>query len=312
MKTAVVFAGQGSQYPGMGKDLYDRFQTFKEIIDKADECTDLNLKEKMFNADEKELARTEIIQPVMAAFGYGVFALFKEAGIKVDFTAGLSLGEYGALAASGVFDLETLIKITAFRGRVMKEAGEGLDAKMIAVLGGEEESIEEACRQACESTGEYVAPANYNSRGQVVISGEKQAADEAARILKDKDLKCIPLKVSSAFHTKFMEPAAEKLKGYFKSEVAFHEMQIPVVFNVTGSERRDEDSIPGLLEMQVKSPVKMRQTIEYLENKGVERVIEIGPGKVISGFIRKTAPDMECVSVEDAEGVEGLKEKAGS
>lgn len=307
MKTAVVFAGQGSQYPGMGKELYDGFQTFKEIIDKADEYADLNLKEKMFNADEKELARTEIIQPVMSAFGYGVFALVKEAGIKADFTAGLSLGEYGALAASGVFDLETLIKTTAFRGRVMKEAGEGLDAKMIAVLGGSEECIEKACRQACETTGEYVAPANYNSRGQVVISGEKQAAEEAARILKDDGSKCIPLKVSSAFHTKFMEPAAEKLKSYFKSEVVFREMLIPVVFNVTGCERRDEDSIPGLLEMQVKSPVKMRQTIEYLESQGVKRVIEIGPGKVISGFIRKTAPDMECVSVENSEDIRRIE-----
>ena len=297
MKTAIIFPGQGSQYQGMGKDLYEKNDIFKETIDKASEVAGFDIADLMLNADEETLARTEIIQPILAAFGAGVFKILSEKEIKADYVAGLSLGEYSALYASGVFDLETLIKLTSFRGKVMEEAGRELDTKMCAVIGTEPELIEKICEETKKSTGEYVAISNYNCKGQTVISGIKESVEKAAESLKAQGARCIPLKVSSAFHTEFMAPAAEKLRSYFQS-VKFGTMNIPVIFNVTGREKEDTESIHKLLEDQVKSPVRMHQTIDYLAKMGVTKVIETGPGNVIGGFIRKTAPKIVCVAAE--------------
>ena len=279
----------------MGKELLERSAAFKETIEKASEFAGLDIGDIMVNADEETLTGTEIIQPVMSAYGAGVFNMLSEKGVAPDYVAGLSLGEYCALYAAGVFDLETLIKVTAFRGKAMEEAGRGLDTKMCAVIGDAPELIDNICNEVNVTEGEYVAVSNYNCKGQTVISGLRSSVDKACEALKAKGARCVPLKVSSAFHTDIMSPAAEKLKAYFEN-VSFGRMEIPVVFNVTGKEISQEETIPGLLETQVKSPVRMHQTIEYLKEKGVTKIIETGPGHVISGFVKKTAPEMEVIN----------------
>ena len=306
MKTAFIYTGQGSQYPGMGKEFLEQSDTFAECIEKASIYAGLDIKDIMQNADEATLSDTEIIQPVMAAFALGVTRVLSEKGIKPDITAGLSLGEYPALFLSGVFDEKTLIELTAFRGREMKKCAAGACAKMYAVLGAESEEVEALCEEIRQITGELLAISNYNCKGQNVVAGLEKSADMLAAAVKERGLgKCIPLKVSSAFHTELMAEASKALRDYF-ANVTFGEMNIPVVFNVTGRPLAEEENVAGMLERQVMSPVKMRQTIEYMAKHGVERIIEVGPGKTIAGFVKRTAPGIQASSVNVPDDISAL------
>jgi len=301
MKLAFLYAGQGSQKVGMGKDFYEAYSEFSEILDAV--TLDFDLKELMFSGPEEQLSQTRYTQPCMATFAAGVTALLKKEGIEPDYVAGLSLGEYSALHAAGVFDAKTLIELVAFRGKAMEEAARGVECKMSAVMGLESTVLQGICDTACAQTGKYVTVSNFNCTGQYVICGEETAVATAELLAKEAGAKrCMPLKVSGPFHTKFMQPAGEALEQKFK-EISFGTMQAPVIFNTIAKELPANKTIPELLVEQVQSSIFMEDTIKLLAAKGVDTIVEIGPGKVLSGFVKRTAPEMTSYAVEDVESL---------
>lgn len=305
MKIAFLYAGQGAQRAGMGLDLYETFPQFSKRIDDIAGEAGFDLKEAMFGQHEDMLKETHVTQPALAAFATGVTAVLSAHGIVPDCAAGLSLGEYSALSAAGVLDPRTLIRVTAFRGREMEKAGEGIDALMCAVLGLSSEKTEEITAKAEEETGCMVRLVNYNTVGQDVIAGLRPAVRRAEELARDAGCRrCMELKVSSAFHTPFMEPASLALREYFK-DISFNAMEIPVYFNATGTTMREHESLADLLVRQVKSPVHMKQIILNMKKDGVDTFIEIGPGHALSGFVKRAVDGVETCFID---GIEGMKE----
>lgn len=308
MKTAFLYAGQGSQHKGMGEDLYENFEEFKEVFDKAEVSFDI--KETCFEDPEGRLSKTEYTQPCMVAFAAGVTKILQKKGITPDILAGLSLGEYSALNASGVLGVSDVIKLAEFRGNAMMRAAKGVDCGMTAILGLSREELQKCVDEAAELG--VVSICNDNCPGQLVIGGEKKAVDKAAELAKENGAKrCMPLNVSGPFHTSFMDSAGDELEDYFKG-VSFGKEQVPVVFNYTGALRKDGESVEGLLKSQVKNGVKMTQSINYMLDSGVKRFVEVGPGKALTGFVKRCAKekgidDIECFSVETCEDIEKLE-----
>ena len=302
MSLAFLYAGQGSQHPGMGADLYEAHPAFRAVLDTAG--VDFDLKTTMFTDPDGVLNLTEYTQPCMVAFAAGMTALLAERGIVPGYAAGLSLGEYSALQCAGVFTAPQAISLAAFRGKAMAAAAAGRPCGMTAVLGLDREKLQEACRQAAGAG--VVEIANYNCPGQLVIGGEQAAVDKAAALAKELGAKrCLPLKVSGPFHTSLLAPAGDALREKFK-ETAFGAMRIPVLFNCLGREMRPEDTIPALLEKQVQTSVYMEDTIRRLAELGVDTIVEIGPGKALSGFVKKTAPAIKTYAVETCADLDAL------
>ena len=294
MKLAFVYAGQGSQHIGMGKDFYGEFPAFAEIFDHAP--VDFDLKQLCFSGPEEQLAQTRYTQPCMAAFAVGVTDLLYREGIRPRAAAGLSLGEYSALYAAGVFSREEVISTVALRGRAMEEAAAGLACGMTAVLGLDREKLRAACEEA--SALGLVQICNYNCPGQLVIGGEKAAVDRAGELAKELGaLRCAPLKVSGPFHTPLMKPAGDALAVHFR-RLAFRPMALPVYFNCRGGPKGAEDTVPALLEKQVQSPVYWEDTIRRMEADGIDTAVEIGPGKTLCGFFKKTAPGIKTYHID--------------
>lgn len=304
MSLAFLYAGQGSQHPGMGADLYEAHPAFRAVLDTAG--VDFDLKTTMFTDPDGVLNLTEYTQPCMVAFAAGMTALLAERGIVPGYAAGLSLGEYSALQCAGVFTAPQAISLAAFRGKAMAAAAAGRPCGMTAVLGLDREKLQEACRQAAGAG--VVEIANYNCPGQLVIGGEQAAVDKAAALAKELGAKrCLPLKVSGPFHTSLLAPAGDALREKFK-ETAFGAMRIPVLFNCLGREMGPEDTIPALLEKQVQTSVYMEDTIRRLAELGVDTIVEIGPGKALSGFVKKTAPAIKTYAVETCADLDALSQ----
>ena len=302
MSLAFLYAGQGSQHPGMGADLYEAHPAFRAVLDAAG--VDFDLKTTMFTDPDGVLNLTEYTQPCMVAFAAGMTALLAERGIVPDYAAGLSLGEYSALQCAGVFTAPQAISLAAFRGKAMAAAAAGRPCGMTAVLGLDREKLQEACRQAAGAG--VVEIANYNCPGQLVIGGEQAAVDKAAALAKELGAKrCLPLKVSGPFHTSLLAPAGDALREKFK-ETAFGAMRIPVLFNCLGREMGPEDTIPALLEKQVQTSVYMEDTIRRLAELGVDTIVEIGPGKALIGFVKNTAPAIKTYAVETCADLDAL------
>ncbi len=301
MKLAFLYAGQGSQHPGMGRAFYESSPLFRQAYDGAP--VDFDLTETCLDDPQGVLNQTAYTQPCLVAFAVGVTKLLKAAGLRPDYCAGLSLGEYSALHCAGVLDDETAISLAAFRGRAMAQAAQGVESAMMAVLNLDRAALSECCREASDLG--VVEIANYNCPGQLVIGGEKAAVERVAALAREKGARrCLPLKVSGPFHTSLLAPAGDALRERFQT-VAFRPMEVPVLFNCLGDLMGPADTIPALLERQVQSSVYMEDTIRRLAALGVDAVVEIGPGKTLSGFVRKTAPEMQTYAVETPAELDG-------
>ena len=304
MKLGFLYAGQGSQHPGMGADLYEAFPAFREVFDAAQADLDFDLKRTCFEDPDGVLNQTRYTQPCMVAFAAGLTAVLAERGVVPSAAAGLSLGEYSALHAAGVFDAKTAVQLATFRGRAMEEAAAGHDSAMVAVLSLDREKLQTACDEA--SALGTVVIANYNCPGQLVIGGDRAAVERAAALARGQGARrCLPLKVSGPFHTPLMAPAGEALEVYFRS-VPFEVPRIPVVFNCLGDVRDEGTSIQSLLARQVQSSVYMEDSIRKLASMGLDALVEIGPGRTLTGFVKKTVPGFPVCSVETAAEVEAL------
>lgn len=301
MKLVLLFAGQGAQHAGMGADLYEQFPAFRQVMDECAAGVDFDLKSLCFSGPDEMLNQTRYTQPCMVAFAAGVTQVLREAGAQPAAAAGLSLGEYSALCAAGVFTARQAVELAAFRGAAMEQAVQDRASGMAAVLGLDREALAGVCAKA--SALGVAEIANYNCPGQMAIAGDAAAVERACELAKEAGARrCLPLKVSGPFHTSLMAPAAAALAQRFSGET-FGAMNFPVYFNCLGGPMGEGDTIPALLEKQVRSSVYMEDTLRRLADDGIDRVIEIGPGRVLSGLWKKTVTERKVpvLGVETAE-----------
>ena len=307
--TAMMFPGQGSQAPGMGKDLADKFAIAREVFAEADDALGFAISRLCFEGPADELQLTENTQPAILTTSVAAFRAAREAGLPApDFVAGHSLGEYSALVAAGVLSLYDAVKTVRARGQYMQQAVPLGSGAMAAVIGGELRAIEAACVQA---RGEQVCSvANSNSPTQVVIAGDTDAVDRAIELLKGVAKRVIKLNVSAPFHCSLMKPAQEKLAAHLE-RLTFNAPQMPVVTNVDAKITTAPDELRDALLRQVSAPVRWLESMQLLlgENGGANAptFIEIGPGKVLSGLMRQTNRDVRCLNVEDAASLEATR-----
>lgn len=285
-----AYAGQGSQYVSMGTDIYEKYPEYRKVLDQFEDYT--YIKELMKAGPIEKLTETENTQPAYALYAAGVTEVLKNSGITPDGACGLSLGEYGALYAADVLSMNDYVNTVAYRGKVMQEAAKGLTCAMSAVLGLESDKVSEVVKSVSdekEKDNGYVTVANYNCPGQYVICGDEETVSYTEEKLKEAGArKCIRLNVSGPFHTKFMQPAADKLKAWL-DEIEIHEAKIPVTLNATGDFLNSKSDLRALLEMQIRSSVYFEEDIMKFLDRGADTFIEIGPGKVLTGFIKKIA-----------------------
>ena len=301
-KIAFIFPGQGSQYVGMGKDFYDSYEEVRELFRLANEVTGLNLEEICFTENEK-LNRTEYTQIAMLLVEMSILKVVRRLGVTADMSAGLSLGEYGALAAADVLSDRDLLDLIRKRGIYMQNAyptGGG----MCAILGLDTELVEKACEEA----DGYVRIANYNCPGQLIITGEKAPVTNAAKKCSELGAKkTVELNVSGPFHSSLLKDAADKLAEELKN-VSINNPGIPYVCNVDATEVTNNENIAKLLSDQVISPVKWEQSFKFMLDKGIDNFIEMGPGKTLSGFAKRIDRAAKVISIQTVEDLEKLSE----
>ena len=313
-KTALVFPGQGAQYIGMAKDLYESFEVAKEVIDKANSILDFDLISMMHDEDKKsELSKTENTQPALLTHSMAIMEILsKYESFKYDACLGLSLGEYSALTAANAMDFKDAVSLVRKRGLIMSNEVADGEGAMCAVIGANRELIEECILKLESGTVEI---ANYNSPAQIVISGEKAAVEEAAVLLKENGAKrAIMLDVSGPFHSSLLKGAGEKLKLEL-DKVDMKEPSVDVVSNVDANIHKDPDEIKAILVKQVYSSVLWENSISKLIDEGFDRFIEIGPGKTLRAFIKKIASkkkaDVEIINIDTAADVNAFIESIG-
>lgn len=298
MKIGFLFAGQGSQHPGMGKDFYEQYDVARRLYDSID--IDIPVKELCFNGTQEQLNDTAVAQPCILATSSAIAAVLSEKGIHADVAAGLSLGEYSALAYAGVFTPQEGAKLVRQRGKIMAAALPEGTSGMAAVLNTEESVIAEVCAEVKEIGVCEIA--NYNCPGQIVISGQKEAVAAASEKLKARGARrVIPLQVSGAFHTSLLNEASVQLREVLDT-YAFGEEEIPVINNVSGKvETRD---LREVLQEQICHSVHFTQSLQAMIDMGVELFIEIGPGHALSGFVRKTTKEVPVYHIDTTEDLE--------
>lgn len=302
-KTAVIFPGQGAQYVGMAKDFYDSFEDSKKVFDEADDVLDIELKKICFEEND-DINKTEYTQPAMVAAEVAIYEHLKNAGLKADVFAGLSLGEYSALVAAGAMTLADGIKTVRRRGILMQnEVPLGMGG-MAAVIAMDADKIAEIC----ENTPGKVQIANYNCPGQIVISGEAEAVKAASAALAEAGAKrVIPLNVSGPFHSQMLVPAGEKLYDFLQG-VDVAEGFAPYYCNADAEEITDAAKVKELLKRQVYSSVRWQQTIENMIADGVDTFIEVGPGKTLTGFMKKINREVKSINIATVDDLAKLEE----
>lgn len=296
---AFIFPGQGAQFPGMGKDLAENFRVAKEVFAEANDALDFDLSGLCFNGPEDDLKLTRNTQPAILTTSIAALRVLEsETGIRPSLAAGHSLGEYSALVCSGAIDFASAVKTVRQRGTFMQEAVPVGVGAMAAILSAEAEALAEICAEAAQ--GEVVAPANYNSPGQIVIAGHATAVNRAIEIAKGKGYrKAMLLPVSAPFHCALMQPAAERLEAVLAG-ISYQKMLLPVVTNVEASANDDCGRVKELLVTQVCAPVLWEQSVNAMIQSGVQRFVEIGPGKVLSGLVKRISKDVQIANVEDS------------
>ena len=304
---AFIFPGQGSQHPGMGRDLAERFPAARQVFEEADEALGFSLSELCFNGPAEQLQLTENTQPAILTVSIAALRAAQSEGFpRAEFVAGHSLGEYSALVAAGALHLGDAIRTVRARGRYMQEAVPVGAGAMAAILGADLEMVNAGCEEA--SQGEICSAANINSPGQVVIAGAAGAIDRAIVILKERGAKrAMKLNVSAPFHCAMMKPAQERLAADLDT-IQFGDSEMPVVTNVDARAVTSADLLRDSLVRQVSQPVRWLESVEFLISQGVKTFIEIGPGKVLSGLVRQIDRSVQCVNVEDEASLRAARE----
>lgn len=296
---AYIFPGQGSQYPGMGKDLAENFPAARMVFDEVDDALGFKISQLCFEGPAETLQLTENTQPAILSVSVAALRALESEGFpRPEYVAGHSLGEYSALVAAGSISLTDAVKTVRVRGRYMQEAVHAGQGAMAAVIGLQLALIEEICKQASEN--QVCAPANINSPNQVVIAGHAEAVDRAIELLKEKGAKrVVKLNVSAPFHCALMMPAQVRL-GADLEALSLDDLRTPLVSNVDAIEVREAVSARDSLVRQVSSPVRWLQSIELLIRQGVDTFVEVGPGKVLSGLLRQINRDVKSLNVDDS------------
>lgn len=299
-KIAFVFPGQGTQYVGMGKELYENSEAAKIEFDKIFSQMDFDLKDVMFNGPEEALKETKNTQPAIVAMSLVLEKLLREKGIKPDYVAGHSVGEYAAIGAAGFLTLEDTVKLTAARGRYMNEVAKEVNGTMAAILGLDSKTI----KKVLDDVPGIAEAVNFNEPNQTVIAGEVKAIEAACVALKEAGAKrALPLAVSGPFHSSLMKSAGEKLKEELK-KFNLQKAEIPLVANTTAMAITEASDLAYEIYDQSFGPVKWVDTVRNLKNLGVTKIYEIGPGKVLAGLIKKNDKEIEVVNIEKLEDVE--------
>ncbi|HKA14976.1 MAG TPA: ACP S-malonyltransferase [Myxococcota bacterium] len=308
---ALLFPGQGSQAVGMGRDVYETSDAASAVFDAADAVLGLPITRLCFEGPEDDLVRTEIQQPAILTASIALLrALEERVDLSPAFYAGHSLGEYTALVASGALEFEDALRLVHARGRFMQEAVPEGRGAMAAVLGLDRAQVTAACEFAAQQTGRVVAPANFNGPAQTVISGDAVAVEVACSRAREQGAKrAVPLDVSAPFHCSLMRPAAEKL-ALELARVRFATPDAPIVTNVEANACRDAARFPALLEEQVTAPVRFTEMIEFLAGSGVNRVLEVGPGRVLVGLVARVSRDLARASLGIAKELDPAAEFA--
>ena len=309
MKIGYIFPGQGTQTVGMGKDIYEKFEEARKVYKKIDNALGENIEDLTYNSSQEELNETKNTQITIYAMSMAILEVLKSKGIQPAVAAGLSLGEYTALTCAGVLRLEDGAKIVRSRGRLMQELAPAGDWLMAAVIGLEDDELKKVCEQVKSG---FVKAVNYNCPGQVVVSGERAAVQEAMGLAREAGArKVVELKTSGPFHTEKLKEASEELEKEL-SKIEFHEGNIQVIKNFDGKAYEQGDDMVQILANHVINPVKFRKSIETMLEMGVDTFVEVGPGKTLSGFVKKVCKEKEIeaksLNIESVETLENALE----
>lgn len=304
-KTAILFPGQGAQFVGMGRDFAEASPAAAAVFERADRVLGFRISSVCFEGPAERLNATDMSQPAIFVTSTAIWHALTEKGVAAELApeamAGLSLGEYTALHAAGWIGFDEAVRLVAERGRLMQSAAEAVESSMVSILGGDEAKVAELCRTAAE--GDVLVPANFNCPGQIVISGHQRACDRAVQLAERFELRAVPITVAGAFHSPLMEPAVRGLADALRS-THIQPGRIAVVSNVSADYHADPDSVRALLTEQCARPIRWQASIEGLIARGFDRFVEIGPGRVLTGLMRKINRGVTMQNFNDAASLE--------
>jgi len=300
-RISFIFPGQGSQYVGMGREFYDNFKVAKEVFEEADDMLHFSISALCFQGPEETLKLTENTQPAILTASIAALRVFQtEKGMNPELTAGHSLGEYSALVASGAITFVDAVQTVRLRGKFMQEAVPVGEGAMAAILGMGRDQVEELCQEV--SSGEVLSPANFNCPGQIVIAGHTKAVHRAIEGVKQKGKKGVLLPVSAPFHSPLMKAAGDRLEKELE-KISIKDLKVPVVTNVEAEINTSKDRVKPLLIAQVSNPVRWEESIRKMIHEGIEQFLEVGPGKVLSGLMKRIDSQVETGNIEDLQSL---------